>query len=146
MTKFSVILYLFSLLTIQAETKKILFLGDSLTAGFGISKDKAFPALIQKKIDAKKLDYSIINAGLSGETTAGGARRIKWLLKQKVDILFVCLGGNDGLRGIQSKSSKGNLLKIISIAQKKGITVVLGGMLAAPNMGPDYAKEFKQIY
>ena len=83
-----------------AETKTVIFFGDSLTAGYGVDPDEAYPALIQKKIDADGLPWRVVNAGLSGETTAGGLRRLDWILRQRVDIFVLELGGNDGLRGI----------------------------------------------
>jgi len=137
-----------SSLSDQSETKTILFFGDSLTAGFGIDPDLAFPALIQKKIDALGWDFSVINAGLSGETTAGGVRRIDWVLQRKIDLLFLELGGNDGLRGIDLGSTKANLQKIIDRTREiyPEVRVVLAGMQIPPNMGPEYIQEFKSIY
>ena len=102
-----------SSLSDQSATKTILFFGDSLTAGFGIDPDLAFPALIQKKIDALGWDFTVINAGLSGETTAGGVRRIDWVLQRKIDLLFLELGGNDGLRGVPLAETERNLQGII---------------------------------
>ncbi|MEE2708920.1 MAG: arylesterase [Gemmatimonadota bacterium] len=132
----------------QSEKKTILFFGDSLAAGFGIDPDLAFPALIQKKIDALGWDFTVVNAGLSGETTAGGVRRIDWVLQRKIDLLFLELGGNDGLRGIDLGSTKANLQKIIDRTRAiyPDVRVVLAGMQIPPNMGPEYIQRFRAIY
>jgi acyl-CoA thioesterase-1 len=130
------------------EPKVVLFFGDSLSAGLGIDPAQAFPALIQKKIDSAKWNFKVINAGLSGETSAGGLRRADWLLRQKVDVLVLELGGNDALRGIDVETTKKNLQGIIDAAKAKHPTVkiVLAGMQAPPNMGQSYAKAFQSIY
>ncbi len=130
------------------EPKVILFFGDSLSAGLGIDPAQAFPALIQKKIDSAKWNFKVINAGLSGETSAGGLRRADWLLRQKVDVLVLELGGNDALRGIDVETTKKNLQGIIDAARAKHPTVkiVLAGMLAPPNMGKAYTSAFQSIY
>ncbi len=130
------------------DEKVILFLGDSLSAGFGLDVEEAFPSLIQKKIEQEKLPFKVVNAGLSGETTAGGLRRIDWLLKQKVDVLVIELGGNDGLRGIAPSETKKNLQGIVDKAREKNpdIVIVLAGMQAPPNMGADYTKTFRAIF
>ena len=132
----------------KPENGTILFLGNSLTAGFGIEKSQAYPAIIQEKIDSLKLPFTTINGGLSGETTAGGLRRIKWLFRRKIDVMVLCLGGNDGLRGLPVESSKDNLQKIIDYAREKtpGIRIILAGMQVPPNMGPEYSAQFKKIY
>ncbi|MFN3386647.1 MAG: arylesterase [Candidatus Thermochlorobacter sp.] len=130
------------------EPKVILFLGNSLSAGFGVDPSQAFPALIQKKIDEQKLAYKVINAGLSGETSAGGLRRIDWLLRQKVDILVLELGGNDGLRGISVETMRSNLQGIIDRARAKypDIKIVIAGMQAPPNLGAEYTNAFKNVF
>lgn len=132
----------------QAEAKTILFFGNSLTAGYGLEVLQAFPALIQAKIDSLKLPYKIINAGLSGETTGGGNTRIDWMLKQKIDILVIELGGNDGLRGINPDLTHQNLQSIIDKAKKKypDIKIVLAGMEAPPSMGQKFTSDFRKIY
>lgn len=132
----------------KKEKKRILFLGNSITAGFGLSEEQAYPNLIQGKIDSLKLNYSCQNAGLSGETTSGGLRRLDWLLKQKIDILVIALGGNDGLRGIPPKLSKENLEKIVDQARQKyaDIKIIIAGMEAPPNMGKDFTSRFKGIF
>ncbi len=139
---------LFSFAFHVQDNNVILFLGDSLSAGFGLDVEDAFPSLIQKKIEQEKLPFKVINAGLSGETTAGGLRRIDWLLKQKVDVLVIELGGNDGLRGIAPSETKKNLQGIIDKAREKNpdVVIVLAGMQAPPNMGADYTKTFRAIF
>lgn len=126
----------------------ILFFGNSLTAGYGLEPSQAFPALIQKKIDALKLSYQVINAGLSGETSAGGLRRIDWLLKRKIDILVLELGANDGLRGIPLNDTRKNLQEIIARAKKKypQAHVVIAGMMVPPNLGKTYTEQFRKLF
>lgn len=135
----------------EAKGKKtILFLGNSLTYGFGLDdpQENAFPAVIQKRIDSLLLPYKVVNAGLSGETTTGGRERINWLLKQKVDILVLELGGNDGLRGQSTKVMQDNLQQIMDITRRryKKVKIILAGMEAPPNMGPDYTAAFRKVY
>ena len=139
---------LFSFAFHVQDNKVILFLGDSLSAGFGLDVEDAFPSLIQKKIEQEKLPFKVVNAGLSGETTAGGLRRIDWLLKQKVDVLVIELGGNDGLRGIAPSETEKNLQGIIDKAREKNpdVVIVLAGMQAPPNMGKDYTEKFRAIF
>lgn len=136
---------------VVAATKKektILFFGNSLTAGYGIDPSQAFPALIQNKIDSLKLNYNVINAGVSGETSAGGNGRIDWILRQPIDVFVLELGGNDGLRGIPLAETKKNLQAIIDKVKAKNpdAKIVLAGMQIPPNMGQDYTSEFKKIY
>lgn len=133
----------------KEELKTILFFGNSLTAGYGLDDpSEAFPALIQKKIDSLGLPYKVINAGLSGETTAGGANRIDWLLKQKIDIFVLELGANDGLRGIPVAETSKNLQIIIDKVRAKypKTKQVLLGMEVPPNMGGSYASQFRVIF
>ncbi|TAE01228.1 MAG: arylesterase [Bacteroidetes bacterium] len=129
-------------------TKNILFFGNSLTAGYGLEISQAFPALIQQKIDSLKMPYKVVNAGLSGETTAAGKNRIDWLLRQQVDVFVLELGGNDALRGIQPSESKKNLLEIIEKVKAKypNVKILLAGMEAPPNMGAKFTSEFRAIY
>ncbi|WP_238988404.1 arylesterase [Aureibaculum marinum] len=132
-----------------SNTKKILFFGDSLTAGYGLEdSNDAFPSLIQSTIDSLGLNYTVINSGLSGETSAGGKSRIEWILKQNIDIFVLELGANDGLRGIPLKETKENLQSIIDIVRKKipKATIILAGMELPPNMGPEYTTEFRTIF
>jgi acyl-CoA thioesterase-1 len=130
------------------DSRVILFLGNSITAGYGLSPSQAYPALIQKKIDSLGLAFKVINAGLSGETTAGGLRRIDWMLRQKVDVLVIELGGNDGLRGIKPEVTKQNLQAIVDKARQKNpdVKIVIAGMQVPPNLGPEYTKSFKRLY
>ncbi|WP_026462123.1 arylesterase [Adhaeribacter aquaticus] len=126
----------------------ILFFGNSLTAGYGLEPSQAFPALIQQKIDSLQLPYKVINAGLSGETTAGGRNRIDWLLRQKVDVFVLELGANDGLRGIPVKETSRNLQIIVDKVKAKypEAKLVLLGMEIPPNMGGTYAEQFRVIF
>jgi acyl-CoA thioesterase-1 len=132
----------------DTEKKTILFFGNSLTAGMGLDPEQAFPALIQKKIDSLKLDFRVVNAGLSGETTASGKNRLSWVLKQKADIFILELGANDGLRGIPLEETRKNLQAIIdSVKQKNSSTeIILAGMMIPPNMGEAYTTEFQNIF
>lgn len=131
-----------------AGVKKILFFGTSLTAGYGLDVTEAFPALIQKKIDSLKLPYKVVNAGLSGETSAAGKARIDWLLKQPFDIMVLELGANDGLRGLPLAETKVNLQQITDKVKEKypQVKFLLAGMQMPPSMGADYAQEFKSMY
>lgn len=128
--------------------KRIVILGDSITAGYGLDPSEAYPALIQVKIDAAKLPYSVTNAGVSGDTTAGGLRRIAWAMAKGADILIIALGGNDGLRGISPDETKKNLLGIIEKARAKNpnIRILIAGMQMPDNMGPDFTARFKAIF
>ena len=128
--------------------KTILFFGDSLTAGYGVNQDEAFPAIIQCRIDSLKLPYRVVNAGLSGETSAGGLRRINWVLQRPVDIFVLELGSNDGLRGIDLKSTKKNLQAILDKVRSKypNAQLVVVGMQMPPNFGPDYTKMFRELF
>ena len=132
----------------SAAPKTILFFGNSLTAGYGLEPSQAFPAIIQEKIDSLGLNYTVINSGLSGETTAGGRNRIGWVLRQKVDVFVLELGGNDGLRGIELESTRKNLQAIIDTVRAKNpdVQIVLAGMQIPPNMGTDYTSKFRTIY
>ena len=130
-------------------TKTILFFGDSITAGYGLDDiNDAFPAIIQSMVDSLGLDYTVINSGLSGETTAGGRSRIKWVLNQKIDVFVLELGANDGLRGVPLNETRENLQAIIDAVREKepNVTIVLAGMQLPPNMGPAYTNEFKTIF
>lgn len=131
-----------------AENRTIIFFGDSLTAGSGLDPDEAFPALIQRKLDEAGRPWRVVNAGLSGETTAGGLRRLDWILRQPVDIFVIELGGNDGLRGIPPEISRSNLQTIIERIRTRHprVKVVLAGMQMPPNMGPDYTRLFAAMY
>lgn len=132
-----------------ASSGSILFFGDSLTAGYGLDDpDDAFPALIQQKIDSLGLNYTVTNAGLSGETTAGGKSRLNWVLDQPVDIFVLELGANDGLRGIPIEETHKNLQAIIDAVREKDpeTKIVLAGMQLPPNLGTEYTKGFQEIF
>jgi len=129
-----------------ASRPRIVVLGDSLTAGLGLPADESYPALLQRRIDALGLDYEVVNAGVSGDTSAGGLSRLDWALEGDVRILLVALGGNDALRALPPDELRGNLSTIIERAQAKQITVVLAGMEAPRNFGRDYVVRFHQVY
>ncbi|MBD8489670.1 arylesterase [Echinicola sp. CAU 1574] len=132
----------------KKSEKTILFFGDSMSAGYGVDQEEAFPALIQDKIDSLELDYKVINGGLSGETSASGLSRIDWFLEDEPTIFILELGGNDGLRGIQLSATKENLQAILDKVKNKypNTQLMLAGMQIPPNMGEDYTSEFKKIY
>jgi len=132
----------------KKDKKVILFYGNSLTAGYRLDESESFPSIIEDKIDSLGLDYTVVNAGLSGETTSGGLKRIEWVMKQQVDIFILELGANDMLRGLPIDQTKENLAAILSIVQKKNPEIKIGlcEMMAAPNMGEKYVKDFKKIY
>ncbi|MEO1021459.1 MAG: arylesterase [Bacteroidota bacterium] len=128
--------------------KTVLFFGDSITAGFGIDAEQAFPSLIQKKVDALDWSFTIVNGGLSGETSAGGLRRIRWVLQRPIDVMILELGGNDGLRGIDLSSTKANLQSIVDIAKEVNpdMKIIIAGMQVPPNLGETYTTEFQTLY
>ncbi|MEK6482218.1 arylesterase [Catalinimonas sp. 4WD22] len=136
--------------TTKSEDKKvILFFGNSLTAGYGLEPEEAFPALIQKKLDSLNLDYQVVNAGLSGETTASGDSRLEWVLeRQNVDIFVLELGANDGLRGIPTEETNRNLRSMIDKVKDANpeAKIILAGMMVPPNMGPEYSQRFQELY
>ena len=132
----------------KTEQKRIVFLGDSLTEGFGVDPQYNFPSQIADKIRAEGLPYSVINAGISGDTSAGGLQRVDWLLRAPVDIVFLALGANDALRGLDLKQTEQNLLEIIAHIRKQrpNAQIILAGMLAPPNLGKDYTDQFRDLY
>lgn len=132
----------------KTHNGKILFFGDSLTAGYGLEPGDAFPALIQERLDSLGLPYQVVNAGLSGETTASGKNRLAWVLDPEVSLVVLELGANDGLRGIPLEETKGNLQAMVDMVQEKlpQATLVLVGMQIPPNMGPQYSSGFKEIF
>lgn len=117
-----------------------------MTAGLGLSSDQSFPSLIGKKLKDKGLDYEVVNAGVSGDTSAGGLRRLDWSLDGDVKVLIVALGGNDALRGLPIDDLKKNLTAILERAKSRGIPVILAGMEAPPNNGIDYTTAFRKVY
>ena len=132
----------------EPERKTIVVLGDSIAAGYGVELAEAFPGLLQERIDRKNLPYEIVNAGVSGDTTASGVRRMPWLLRRKMDVLLIELGGNDGLRGIAPEETRSNLEKIIDLAREKNpaVRIVLAGMQMPQNMGEDYTSKFRDVF
>ena len=130
----------------QAKTVKIVALGDSVTAGYGVAKADAYPALLQKALEKKHPDIQVVNAGISGATTASAVSNIKWQLRRPFELLILCLGGNDGLRGLKLKQSEENLSKAIVMVQKKGIKVLLVGMKIPKNYGSAYRKKLEAMY
>lgn len=132
----------------QTANKVILFFGDSLTAGYGLDPGEAFPAVIQSTLDSLQLDYTVVNSGLSGETTASGKNRLNWVLNQKTDIFVLELGANDGLRGVPLAETRSNLQFIIDAVRQKNpdTMIILAGMQIPPNMGQVYTREFRTIF
>lgn len=129
------------------KTTTILFLGDSLTEGFGVNQEDAFPSLVETLIETElNTTVTIINGGVSGSTTSDGLARLKWYLKKKPSLMFLALGANDGLRGLDLKESQKNLEEIIRYAQEDNVTVLLAGMLMPPNYGVAYTEDFKKMY
>jgi acyl-CoA thioesterase I len=130
------------------KTKTILFFGDSLTAGYGLSVEEAFPALVEKNLNKKSQVVKVVNAGLSGETSAGGYSRIDWIVRQPIDILVLELGANDGLRGLPLEQTTKNLQGIIDKVRAKypDCKIVLAGMMVPPNLGKAYTDQFRNIY
>ena len=139
-------------LTLMARAEKdrptVLFFGDSLTAGYGLDATRAFPALVQAKIDSLGWSFEVINGGLSGETSAGGLRRVNWLLRRKIDVLVLALGGNDGLRGIPASEMQRNLQGILDRARATypDVQIILAGMEAPPNLGEAYTTAFRTAF
>lgn len=126
----------------------VLMLGTSLTAGLGLQPEDAYPALIQERVDAERLPFRIVNAGVSGETSAGALRRLDWLMRQRFDVLVIETGANDMLRGMDLDSTRANIQAIIDRVRRERpeVRIVLAGMLAPPNLGRDYATRFGEIY
>jgi acyl-CoA thioesterase-1 len=125
---------------------RIVVLGDSLTAGLGLPVADSYPSLLQQRVNASGFDYEVVNAGVSGDTSAGGLSRLDWALEGDVRVLIVALGGNDALRALPADELKQNLSRIIERAQARHIDVVLAGMEAPPNFGRDYIVTFHQVY
>lgn len=126
----------------------MLFFGNSLTAGMGLDPEVAFPARIQAKLDSLGYNYTVVNAGLSGETTASGRNRLDWVLDQKVSVFVLELGANDGLRGIVLSETRGNLQAMITQVKQENpeAAIIIAGMQIPPNMGPEYTREFRSIF
>jgi acyl-CoA thioesterase-1 len=133
---------------IQTKPKVILFFGDSLTAGYGLSPEEAFPALSEKELIKTGKNVKVVNAGLSGETSAGGVSRIDWVLRQPIDVFVLELGANDGLRGLPVDQTKKNLQSIIDKVKAKNpnVKIVVTGMMVPPNMGSTYTTQFSAVF
>lgn len=132
---------------VRSNTPRIIFLGDSLTAGLGLDVQDNFPSLIQARLDEKGRDFEVVNAGVSGDTSAGALRRLEWAMADgNPRILVVALGGNDGLRGLPPEQLEANLAAIIERAQARGLLVILAGMEAPPNFGADYTARFRGVF
>ena len=126
---------------------KVIIIGDSLTEGYGVSKDKAFPALLEKKLQQNgHKELEVVNAGISGSTSASGPKRLLWLLKSQPKAVVIALGANDGLRGLSVENLKKNLSEMVKLAQKEKIPVLLVGMKVPPNYGKKYEKKFEQAF
>ncbi|RPJ74578.1 MAG: arylesterase [Alphaproteobacteria bacterium] len=141
-----IIINLILITTANGATSRILFLGDSLGEGQGIGENPAFPKVVERNLRAKKHDVTVINDGVSGSISASGLSRLKWQLKNKVDILVLELGANDGLRGFKLKETEKNLKEIIAFAKSKNIKVLLLGVYIPPNYGIKYSSEFANMY
>jgi len=144
------VLFISMLMLIQATQapKVILFYGDSLTAGYGLSTEEAFPNLVEQKLNHKGKLCKVVNAGLSGETSAGGLSRLDWVLRQPIDVFVLELGANDGLRGLPLEQTQKNLQGILDKVKAKypKAKIVVAGMMVPPNMGPEYTTKFQKIY
>jgi len=132
--------------TSSVEQPRIVAFGDSLTAGLGVGPAESYPAQLQRRLDELGYHYRVVNAGVSGETTAGGARRVAWVLKSRPVIVILELGANDGLRGLNPEQTQANLEHIIQQLQEAKVTVVLAGMKLPPNYGAEYTRAFESIY
>lgn len=129
-----------------SNAKRIVIIGDSLTEGYGVSRERAFPSLVQKLADQHDKKWTVVNSGISGSTSASAPSRVSWQLKQKPDLIVLALGANDGLRGTPVKTIEKNLGEAIKLAQKAGVKVVLAGMQLPPNYGADYTRSFEAVY
>lgn len=132
----------------SSGTKNVLIFGDSITAGYGIDSEEAFPALLQDRIDALGWNFNIVDGGLSGDTSAGGLRRINWMLREPIDVFILELGGNDGLRGTPPDATARNLQSIIDAVKEKypEAKIILAGMQIPPNLGQDYTRQFREVF
>lgn len=130
----------------RATERVVVALGDSLTAGLGVAADEAWPALIESRLRREGYPYRVVNAGVSGDTTAGGLRRVDWVLRSRPEVAVVALGANDGLRGLPVDELRANLEAIVRRLQAAGVRVLLAGMLVPPNYGRDYARAFGAVF
>lgn len=141
-------IFFFALCAAAPAPRTVVFLGDSITAGYDLDPGQAFPALVQKKVDARGWNFRVINAGQSGDTTAGGLSRLEWLLKNRVDVMVLELGANDGVRGLPLENTKKNLQTIIDRTKERypDAKIVIAGMKLPPNMGTEYGRRFENIF
>ncbi|HUG37645.1 MAG TPA: arylesterase [Candidatus Limnocylindrales bacterium] len=130
----------------SSAPRVVVVFGDSLTAGFGLTQEEAYPARLGARLRADGFDYRVVNAGVSGDTTAGGLRRVDWALRLNPDVVVVALGGNDGLRGLDLATTRANLAAIVERFQAAGAKILLAGMRLPPNYGGDYAGRFARMY
>jgi acyl-CoA thioesterase-1 len=130
----------------SGEERVIVVLGDSLTAGAGVTADEAYPALLQARLRRDGFAYRVVNAGVSGDTTAGGLRRVDWVLRARPAIVIVALGANDGLRGLPVAAMRDNLVAIVTRLRGAGTRVLLAGMRVPPNYGDAYTREFADTF
>jgi acyl-CoA thioesterase-1 len=144
--KLMLCLFCLSLNSFLYAATTVLFMGDSLTEGYGVNKKKSYPSLIANKLAVAGHPIKLINGSISGSTTASAVSRLKWFLKTRPSVMFLALGGNDALRGIAVKEAKKNLEKTIKLARENKVKVILGGMMAPPNYGTKYMTDFKSIY
>ncbi|MGZ3772868.1 MAG: arylesterase [Pseudobdellovibrionaceae bacterium] len=139
-------LLLFFFYSFSFANKKLVILGDSITEGYGVSKEAAYPALLEKKLQSSGKGWTVINAGVSGSTTASAVSRMKWLFKAKPDAVMIVLGANDGLRGFKIEVTKKNLSDAIEYANREHVRVILGGIYLPPNYGKAYTEKFKDMF
>jgi acyl-CoA thioesterase I len=144
--KFILIFLVASMVSVSVHAAHILVLGDSLTEGYGLTREQAFPALLETELRKEGYDVTVTNAGISGSTTAGAVSRLAWHLRTKPDIVILALGANDGLRGLPIDQMRKNLSETIQAAQKKGLRVILSGMKVPPNYGGDYAMRYEKAF
>ena len=129
------------------EERTLVVLGDSLSEGYGVAKEAAYPALLEKKLNSNKKErWQVINAGVSGSTTASAVSRMKWLFKKKPDVVLLVLGANDGLRGLKVEETEKNLAEAVTFAESQKVRVILGGLYMPPNYGKDYTSRFRRMY
>jgi acyl-CoA thioesterase-1 len=141
-----VITALFSEPVYSKEKAVVLAFGDSLTAGYGVKDEESYPSKLQEKISSAGFPHKVVNAGVSGDTTAGGVRRIRWLMKHEPEIVILALGANDGLRGLSIDEMRKNLEIMITICREHNAQILLAGMKALPNYGEDYMREFETVF
>jgi acyl-CoA thioesterase-1 len=136
--------FLFSLLAFA--NPKLVFIGDSLTEGYGVDRESAFPSLIEKRLRAEGRNWEVINTGISGSTSASASARMRWVLKSHPQVVFLALGANDALRGFKPEDTEKNLSSALKLAESAKVPVILAGMMAPPNYGKEYAAQFKAVY